>query len=153
MLKVSSKGRYAVRALSDLAFFAASEPAQIKDVARRGRIPLRFLEQIFQDLRRAGLVASKRGPRGGYALARPASEISVADVLFATDAAAPRPARGATSARDLRDVADQVLEDLAREVESAFSRVTLAEVCDKGERAGIGRVGHRQGRARSVYVI
>jgi Rrf2 family protein len=151
MVKVSSKGRYAVRALSDLAFFAAPGrgPAQIKDVARRERIPLRFLEQIFQDLKRAGLVESKRGPRGGYALARPAGEISVQDVLRATDAGGPRPEKKNGAARELRDVADQVLEDIAHDVELAFAKVTLADVCKKGEEAGI----RRGGRAVSAYVI
>jgi Rrf2 family protein len=150
VVKVSSKGRYAVRALSDLAYFSRpdSGPAQIKDVARRGRIPLRFLEQIFQDLKRAGLVASKRGPRGGYELARPPSDITVGEVLRATDAA-PKPERKNGPLRELRDVADQVLEDLASDVESAFSKVTLADVCTRGEEAGI----RRGGRAPSAYVI
>src|SRR5438132_13613134 len=71
MLKVSNKGRYAVRALFDLAFLASDQPAQIRDIAERQRIPVRFLEQIFQDLKRARLVDSKRGPRGGYQPARP----------------------------------------------------------------------------------
>jgi Rrf2 family protein len=148
MVKVSSKGRYAVRALADLAFFA-SGPAQMKDIARRGRIPLRFLEQIFQDLKRAGLVASKRGPRGGYELARPPAEITVHDVLRATDARGPGPEKKNGAPRELRDVADEVLDEIARDVELAFAKVTLADVCKKGETAGI----RRGGRALSAYVI
>jgi Rrf2 family protein len=151
MVKVSSKGRYALRALSDLAFFATSarEPAQIKDVARRGRIPVRFLEQIFQDLKRAGLVASKRGPRGGYELARPASDITVQDVLRATNTGGPRPEKKNGAARELRDVVDDVLDEIARDVELAVAKVTLADVCKKGDEAGI----RRGGRALSAYVI
>ena len=85
MLKVSNKGRYAVRALFDLAFHASDQPAQLRDIAARQRIPLRFLEQIFQDLKRARLVDSKRGPRGGYQLARSPDRICVGDVLRALD--------------------------------------------------------------------
>jgi Rrf2 family protein len=148
MIRVSSKGRYAVRALSDLAFHGASVPAQIKDVARRQRIPLRFLEQIFQDLRREGLVASKRGPRGGYQLARPPSEIRVGDVLRATEVAAPRPRRPAASA-ELREVCDQILDDLTREMEACSSKLTLADVCARAEEEGITRGA----RLPSAYVI
>jgi Rrf2 family protein len=150
MVRVSSKGRYAVRALADLAFFAVGEgPAQIKTIARRERIPVRFLEQIFQDLKRAGLVASKRGPRGGYELTRPAEEITVRDVLRATDAAPAHTEKTGGEPRDLRDVTDHALHDIARDVESAFARVTLADICARGDEAGIGRGG----RAVSAYVI
>ena len=148
MIRVSSKGRYAVRALSDLAFHAATAPAQIKDVARRQRIPLRFLEQIFQDLRREGLVASKRGPRGGYRLARPPAQIRVGDVLKATEVAAPR-TRRAVASIELREVCDQILDDLTHEMEACSSKLTLADVCARAEQAGIARGG----RSPSAYVI
>ena len=84
-MKLSNKGRYGVRALFDLAFHGEGASTQIKDIAERQAIPGRFLEQIFQDLRRASLVSSKRGPRGGYQLTRPAREISVGDVIRALE--------------------------------------------------------------------
>src|SRR5690349_18911363 len=84
-VKLSSKGRYGVRALFDIAFHNDGRPTQIREIAERALIPARFLEQIFQDLKKAGIIASKRGPRGGYHLARPAAEISVGDVLRALD--------------------------------------------------------------------
>ena len=68
-MKLSNKGRYGVRAIFDIAFHSGGKATQIKDISRRQAIPPRFLEQIFQDLKRSGLVTSKRGPRGGYALA------------------------------------------------------------------------------------
>ena len=147
MVRVSSKGRYAVRALSDLAFHGATTPAQLKDVARRQRIPLRFLEQIFQDLRREGLVASKRGPRGGYQLARPPAEIRVGDVLKATCGAAPRLRKSV--AHELKDVCDDLIEELTQAMEACSSRMTLADVCARAEEAGIVRGG----RAPGAYVI
>ena len=84
-VKLSNKGRYGVRALFDIAFHNDGRPTQIKDIAEREAIPARFLEQIFQDLKRAGLVGAKRGPRGGYHLARPAEEIRLGDVVRALE--------------------------------------------------------------------
>src|SRR5262252_4297447 len=84
-VKLSNKGRYGVRALFDIAFHNDGRPTQIKDIASRESIPARFLEQIFQDLKRAGLVGAKRGPRGGYHLARPAYEIRIGDVVRALE--------------------------------------------------------------------
>jgi len=86
-VKLSNKGRYGVRALFDIAFHNDGGPTQIKDIAEREAIPARFLEQIFQDLKRAGLVGAKRGPRGGYHLARPAHEIRLGDVVRALEGA------------------------------------------------------------------
>jgi Rrf2 family transcriptional regulator, iron-sulfur cluster assembly transcription factor len=80
-VKLSSKGRYAVRALFDIAFYNDGQPTQVKEIAERQAIPPRFLEQIFQDLKRAGIVGSKRGPQGGYLLARPSHEIRLGDVI------------------------------------------------------------------------
>jgi len=70
-MRVTTRTRYAIRALYHLAFHRAGDAAQAKEIAEAQKIPLRFLEQILQDLRRAGLVEARRGPRGGYALARP----------------------------------------------------------------------------------
>src|SRR6266511_3157361 len=84
-VKLSNKGRYGVRALFDMAFHSNGEPTQIREIAEREMIPGRFLEQIFQDLKKAGLIASKRGPRGGYQLARSAAEISLGDVIRALE--------------------------------------------------------------------
>ena len=81
-MKISSKGDYGLRALVDLAQnFDAGEPIQVKDIARRQRIPEEYLGQLMVGLRRAGLVHSVRGAGGGYLLARPPAEITVAQVL------------------------------------------------------------------------
>ena len=82
-LRVTTRTRYAIRALYHLAFHRSGQATQAKEIAEVQKIPLRFLEQILQDLRRAGLIEARRGPRGGYALARPPAEISMADVLRA----------------------------------------------------------------------
>ncbi len=84
-MKLSTKGRYAMVALVDIALQPAGCVVTLGEVSRRQDISLPYLEQLFVKLRRAGLVTSVRGPGGGYRLARPASEIRVADVLAAVD--------------------------------------------------------------------
>lgn len=84
-MKLSTKGRYAMVALVDIALQPEEALVSLGDVARRQDISLPYLEQLFVKLRRAGLVASVRGPGGGYRLARPASEIRVVEVLSAVD--------------------------------------------------------------------
>jgi Rrf2 family transcriptional regulator, cysteine metabolism repressor len=81
-MKISSKGDYGLRALVDLATHGRSgQPVQVKDIARRQNMPEEYLGQLMVTLRRAGLVNSVRGASGGYLLARPTDQITVADVL------------------------------------------------------------------------
>ena len=84
-MKLSTKGRYAMVALADLALLPAGKMTSLSDISRRQDISLPYLEQLFVKLRRARLVESARGPGGGYRLARPAAEIRVADVLDAVE--------------------------------------------------------------------
>src|SRR4051794_31381115 len=84
-MKLSTKSRYGVRALFDLAYNAGTLPAQIQDISRRQEISPRYLEQIFQSLKKAGILKSKRGPKGGYCLARKPEEITLRDILNATE--------------------------------------------------------------------
>lgn len=80
-MNISVKGEYALKALFDLALQRSTEPVKIADIARRQKIPQKFLELILAGLKQAGLVESRRGAEGGYLLARPADSISVGDVL------------------------------------------------------------------------
>ena len=87
-MKLSTKGRYAVTALADLALRGESGPkdrVSLGEISERQGISLAYLEQLFARLRRAGLVESVRGPGGGYRLARPAAEITVAEIMTAVD--------------------------------------------------------------------
>ncbi|MCC1491642.1 Rrf2 family transcriptional regulator [Cognatishimia sp. F0-27] len=84
-MKLSTKGRYAMVALCDIAIQQGDALVSLGDIAKRQDISLPYLEQLFVKLRRAGLVESVRGPGGGYRLARAASEIRVVDVLAAVD--------------------------------------------------------------------
>ena len=84
-MKLSTKGRYAMVALADLAMEAKDELVSLNEISKRQDISLPYLEQLFVKLRRANLVESVRGPGGGYRLARLASEIRVSDILQAVD--------------------------------------------------------------------
>ena len=84
-MRLTTKGRYAVTAMLDLALHATEGPVPLADISQRQGISLSYLEQLFSRLRRQGLVDSARGPGGGYRLARSAAEIAVVDVINAID--------------------------------------------------------------------
>lgn len=84
-MKLSTKGRYGLRALIDLALYSENETVSIQSIARRQNISDSYLEQLMRKLRSAGLIVSVRGAQGGYKLARPANEISVGNVLRALE--------------------------------------------------------------------
>ena len=151
-VKLSNKGRYGVQALFDIAFHNDGRPTQIREIVEREAIPMRFLEQIFQDLKKAGLIASKRGPRGGYHLARPASEISVGDVIRALEGpiAVMAPEDGAEGGRRAApDATAAVFRDIASAVERCFDSVSIADVCERGAELGL----RSKARERTSYVI
>jgi Rrf2 family protein len=149
-VKLSNKGRYGVRALFDIAFHNDGRPTQIKDISARQAIPARFLEQIFQDLKRAGLVGAKRGPRGGYHLSRPALEIRLGDVVRALEGPIAIAGRDEETKRsgDGKDVTDAVFREISRRIEGCFDDVTIADMCRRGDELGL-----RKPRERYVYVI
>lgn len=84
-MKLSTKGRYAVTAMMDLALHEARGPVTLAEISHGQGISLSYLEQLFAQLRRQRLVRGVRGPGGGYRLARPAAEITVADIILAVD--------------------------------------------------------------------
>ena len=84
-MRISTKGRFAVNALVDLALRAPAGPVALASISQRQQISLSYLEQLFSRLRRMGLVESTRGPGGGYTLGRSAAAISVADIVSAVD--------------------------------------------------------------------
>ena len=91
-MRMSTKGRYALNALIDLALRESAGPVALASIAQRQRISLSYLEQLFSRLRRDGVVESTRGPGGGYALGRSVNMISVADVVRAVDDPIDEPA-------------------------------------------------------------
>lgn len=84
-MKLSTKGRYGLRAMIDIAVFAGEDPISIRDISAREGISERYLEQLMVLLKKSKLIVSQRGAKGGYRLARPASEISIGDILRALE--------------------------------------------------------------------
>jgi Rrf2 family protein len=152
-VKLSNKGRYAVRALFDIAFYNAGRPTQVRDIADRQAIPPRFLEQIFQDLKRASIVGSKRGPQGGYSLSRSADKITLGDVVRALEGPIVLGERNETTRRappeDSRLVTESVFRDLSSKVESCFDAISIQDICARADKLGL----RRPGAQRYVYVI
>lgn len=132
-MRTTAKADYAVRAAVELA--AAGELVTAEHIAKAQGIPVNFLENILRDLRRAGVVESRRGQQGGYALARPADETSVADVIRAVEGPLanvrglpPEELEYVGSAAKLRDV----WVALRASVRSVLEQVTLADLA-RGE--------------------
>ncbi len=84
-MRLTTKGRFAVTAMLDLALHASDGPVTLSNIAERQKISLSYLEQLFAKLRRGALVESVRGPGGGYNLARPLDQLSVADIIIAVE--------------------------------------------------------------------
>ena len=84
-MRLSTKGRYAVMAMVELAKRSNGRPVPLAEIARRQEISLSYLEQLFGKLRRGHLIDSARGPGGGYMLARPADEMRISDIILAVD--------------------------------------------------------------------
>ncbi len=133
-MKVSTRADYAARALLCMALRSDEErPISVKEMAERTNLPQPYLEQILLSVKGAGLVRSKRGVGGGYTLARPASEITLADVVAAVEGPAPR----LTEPHDHCEghcVLQEVWVDLSGETRKILERSTLADLIDRTRR-------------------
>ena len=143
-MRLSTKTRYGVRAVFDIAFHNAGGPTQAKDIARRQDIPLRYLEQIFQDLKRAGIVDSRRGPRGGYILRRPPEAIRLGDVVRALqgpleDIFAPDDEEKKKSGAGAQVVTATLWRELGKHVAGWFDGVSLGDLVKRGADLGLPR--------------
>ena len=132
-MKLSSRGRYAVMAMADLAIHSSGRPVSLAEIADRQEISLSYLEQLFGKLRRSHLVRSVRGPGGGYKLARVGEEIRVADIFVAVDEplsatrCRPGAATGCQSSRG-RCLTHDLWEELGNQIHLYLSSVSLADV-------------------------
>ncbi|RZI65128.1 MAG: Rrf2 family transcriptional regulator [Variovorax sp.] len=132
-MRLSTKGRLAVVAMIDVALHRKVGPLSLAVLSRRQRISLSYLEQMFADLRRHGLVASTRGPGGGYGLGREASAITVADILFAVDGPSVDnrpPAASARAADAQRCATPELWDSLSRKVVEFLDSVHLQKLVD-----------------------
>lgn len=132
-MRLTSKGRYAVMAMADLALHGGADRAvPLQEVARRQEISLSYLEQLFARMRRAGLVSGVRGPGGGYRLARPAEDTTVAAIIAAVNEPikTTRCDGGAKSCigRQGRCIAHGLWEEMGARIHAFLESVTLGDV-------------------------
>ena len=132
-MKLSTKGRYGMVALVDLALQPADTLTSLADIAERQDVSLPYLEQLFERLRRAGLVESARGPGGGYRLSRPATEIRVSEILSAVDETVSAMHLGAgvsggVSGSRAQTLSNRLWQSLSAHVYVFLHNATLADV-------------------------
>jgi Rrf2 family iron-sulfur cluster assembly transcriptional regulator len=132
-MKLSTKGRYAMVALADIAMQPDGALVNLGEIAKRQDLSLPYLEQLFVKLRRVGLVDSVRGPGGGYRLGRPASEIRVAEILGAVDETVSAlhkgaAAHGGNSGTPAQALTDRLWEGLSAQVYVFLHQTRLSDV-------------------------
>ena len=122
MLSITTKSPYAVKALTELARTGGAGPVPIGELARRRDIPVQFLEQLFATLRRAGILRSQRGVKGGYSFARPPADISVLEIVELLDG-------------PLGSDAEGIFSDAAAAARAVLAKQTIADLLERENRA------------------
>lgn len=144
-MRLSLQVQYAVCGVFDLAYNGQGDPVQIRVISERQGIPARYLEQIFQRLRRARLVQSKRGPGGGYTLARRPAEITLRDIVEAVEG--PLDGRGARARRRIGGDKHSptpyrpsfLWAMLSESIGDVLARTTLEAMCREAQRSSVRR--------------
>ena len=142
-MRLALQVQYAICGVFDLAYNGQGEPVRMREIGARQGIPARYLEQIFQRLRRAGLVTSKRGPGGGYLLARPAAEITLRHVVEAVEGPLAEGLAGGAQGREARTAfrPDFLWPALGQRLADLLDATTLEGLCREASRASVERVG------------
>ncbi len=142
-MRLTTKGRYAVTAMLDLAIHYKDGPITLADISHRQGISLSYLEQLFARLRKRGLVDSARGPGGGYRLSRAATEIAVADVITAVDEKvdATRCGGDGNCQEADRCLTHELWTDLSDQIYHFLEGISLADLVT---RRGVQEVSRRQ---------
>lgn len=153
-MKLSTRGRYSVMALVDLATHQKGRPVTLTDIATRQEISLSYLEQLFGKLRRAGLVRGVRGPGGGYVLNRPADRCRIADIVMAVDEplnatrCQPGSPEGCRSDQS-RCITHDLWQELSNQIYLFLSSVTVADVL---ENRILGRSGYLKATGAGINI-
>ncbi len=142
-MRLSTQSRYGVRAIFDIAYHSEGLATQVKDISRRQGISARYIEQIFQKLKKAGIIGSKRGPLGGYFLNKRPEEITIGEIVHVTegninpvlclsqeDSSKPCEKSGECVTRIIWDEAGNRLKGY-------FDSVTIKDLCKKAQEIGL----------------
>jgi Rrf2 family protein len=140
-MRLSLQAQYAVCGMFDLAYNGDGAPIQVRVIGERQRIPARYLEQIFQRLRRARLVRGKRGPGGGYVLARPAREITLRAIVEAVEGPVARRLAAGPPPREGREPYRPAFlwQELGARVEGALEEIDLDSICRRAAAHAVRR--------------
>lgn len=146
-MRLTTKGRYAVTAMLDLALHAQQEPVNLSDISERQSISISYLEQLFAKLRKNGLVSSVRGPGGGYQLARAGGRIFIAEIIDAVDESvdATRCAGLGDCQQGATCLTHELWSDLSGQIHSFLSGISLDELVNRHE---VQAVALRQSEAQ-----
>ena len=146
-MKLTTKSRYGVRAIFDIAYHAGKFPTQIKDISKRQRISPRYLEQIFQRLKKAGILGSKRGPKGGYFLLKDPKDITLYQIITCTEGpielvfCVGEDEHGNKCRLDMCDMGEQCVasplwKEMGEQLAVIFRSTTIQDLCKRAEAIG-----------------
>tara|TARA_Y100000590_G_scaffold248192_1_gene278916 strand:+ start:71 stop:511 length:441 start_codon:yes stop_codon:yes gene_type:complete len=135
-MKLTSKGRYAVMAMADLAKINANQPTNLTDISLRQGISLSFLEQIFSKLKKNNLVQSSRGPSGGYFLTKQPEEIKLSSIINAVDekvktVGCKKESKKGCTGKSVKCITHNLWDDLEKHINSFFEKNTLKDIIFK----------------------
>lgn len=150
-MRLTTKGRYAVTAMLDLAYHSQKNPVTLTDIATRQTISLSYLEQLFARLRKAGMVKGVRGPGGGYTLSRAAREINIAEIIEAVDEPVDSTKCGGKSNchNNQPCITHDLWMGLSEQIRAYLKQITLGQLL---ERDMVSEVAKRQAK-QSEHVI
>jgi len=142
-MKLTTRGRYAVTAMLDLALYENKGPISLADISERQEISLSYLEQLFSRLRHGKLVESTRGPGGGYRIARPLDEVSIADIVRAVNESVDTTQCGGQKNchQHGRCLTHDLWEGLSDQIDNFLSGISLKDLTDKNQ---VREVAQRQ---------
>jgi len=144
-MRLSTQSRYGVRAIFDIAYHSEGLETQVKDISRRQGISPRYIEQIFQKLKKAGIIGSKRGPSGGYFLNKKPEEISIGEIVRVTEGSLnPVICLDPKSSKPLCDKLEEcvtriIWNEAANRLKGYFDSITIKDLCQMAKEMGIKR--------------
>ena len=142
MLRLSRKTLLALEAVIDIAFNARPEPVQAREITARQGVPQRYLEQVMQQLVRAGILKGVRGPRGGYRLAKERRRISVGEIVRVAESIEDENGEAVDPRSDLGNlIVAPLVQSLQEEVMARLDAITIEDLCQRARSAGVDCVG------------
>ena len=135
-MKLTTKGRYAVMAMADLALYQNGKPVSLNDISLRQNISLSYLEQLFSKLKNEKLVKSVRGPSGGYVLEKNPKDIRLSNIIFAVDEQVrtlncKKDSKKGCNGRTMKCITHNLWDDLEQHINNFFDNVSLNDLLKK----------------------